>query len=102
MGWFDEAPEWVATFIGGPYDGAEVPVIAVADFVAVKRVRDRQRPGRHRMSVIGNPNPTPPDYELYRLEGFDDDTITYVYGDLDIDAPDDTTSATRTRERTMA
>lgn len=103
MPWFNDLPEWTANFVGGPYDGCEVVVIAVCDFVAVKRERDPRKPsGRYRMSVIGNPDPTPEGFELYRLEGFDNDTITYVYGDLDTDPPDDTTSAGRTREMEMA
>lgn len=100
MPWFSEpAPEWVASFIGGPYDGAEVVVIAVCEFVAVQRQRDPVRRGRSRLSVIGNPDPTPPDYALYRMEGFDDETVTYVYDDLNFIPPsDDAGAANRTRE----
>lgn len=96
----DELPEWVARFIAGPYDGAEVVVIAVADFVAVKRVREAG--GRRRLSVIGNPCPTPTGYELYRLESFDDETITYVYGEADFRPYDDQTSASLTRDMEYA
>lgn len=91
----DELPEWVAEFIGGPYDGAEVVVIAVCDFVAVKRVRQHGRP---KLSVIGNPDPTPPGYELYRLDGFDEDSATYVYAGLDFDPSDDRAGAARDLE----
>lgn len=81
--WTDH--EWVATFVGGPYDGAEVVILAVTEFVGVKRVRIA---GKRRMSVRANPpSPTPPGYELYRLDGHDRDTATYVYAELDFETP---------------
>lgn len=83
--WTDH--EWVASFVGGPYDGSEVAVLAVTEFVAVKRIHID---GKRRLSVRGNPpSPCPPGRVLYRLEGYDADTATYVYAELDFDAPDD-------------
>jgi hypothetical protein len=48
--------------------------------------------------VVGNPKPTPPGYVLYRLDGFDGETASYVYADLNLTPPADDAAPGKTRE----